>query len=206
MAYAKEQWIPLPGDGEVWPRAVATTGRDVSVVLRNGAPAILLSPGRHDVRGGFAWDERPATLAVPRESGLLSLTVDGQRIVLPRISDQGVWLGRGEQVAKARDTLVTNVYRRLDDDVPTRLLTVFEIDVAGTVREERMGPVLPEDFVPLSLASELPVQLSPDGGLRVQVRPGAWRVTLGARARGVVDRVTLPQPANNLPDQEVWAY
>ncbi|MDE0421574.1 MAG: hypothetical protein OXK76_11910 [Gammaproteobacteria bacterium] len=204
--YAKEQWIPLPGDGEVWPRAVATTGGDVSVVLRDGVPAILLSPGRHDVRGSFAWDERPATLAVPRESGLLSLTVDGQRITLPRSSDQGVWLGQGEEVEKAQDTLVTKVYRRLDDDVPTRLLTVFEIDVAGTVREERIGPVLPEGFVPLSLASELPVQLSPDGEVRVQVRPGTWLITLGARAPDVVESVTLPQPADNLPDQEVWAY
>ena len=204
--YAKEQWIPLPGDGDVWPRTVTTAGGDEAVVLRNGVPAILLSPGRHDVRGSFAWDERPATLAVPRESGLLSLTVDGERIVLPRSSDQGVWLGQDEQVEKAQDALVTNVYRRLDDDVPTRLLTVFEIDVAGTVREERIGPVLPEGFVPLSLTSELPVQLSPDGELRVQVRPGTWLITLGARASGVVESVTLPQPADNLPDQEVWAY
>ena len=204
--YSKEQWIPLPGNGDVWPHAVATTGGDVAVVLRNGVPAVLLSPGRHDVRGSFAWDERPATLAVPRESGLLSLTVDGERIVLPRSSDQGVWLGQGEQVEKAQDALVTNVYRRLDDDVPTRLQTVFEIDVAGTVREERIGPVLPEGFVPLSLTSELPVQLSPDGELRVQVRPGTWLITLKARALGVVESVTLPQPADNLPDQEVWAY
>ena len=204
--HAKEQWIPLPGDREVWPRTVATADGDVSVVQRNGVPTVLLSPGRHDVRGSFAWDERPATLAVPRESGLVSLTVDGERIVLPRSSDQGVWLGQGAEVEKAEDTLATNVYRRLDDDVPTRLLTVFEIDVAGTVREERFGPVLPEGFVPLSLASELPVQLSPDGDLRVQVRPGTWLITLGARASGVVESVTLPLPANNLPDQEVWAY
>ena len=204
--YAMEQWIPLPGDGDIWPREVATGGANVETVLRDGVPAVLLSAGRHRIRGTFAWDERPTTLAVPRESGLLSLTVDGQRIVLPRRSDQGVWLGQGEQVETALDALETNVYRRLDDDVPTRLLTVFEIHVAGTVREERIGPVLPQGFVPLSLSSDLPVQLAPDGDLRVQVRPGTWLITLGARAPGVVDSVTLAQGANNLPDQEVWAY
>ena len=204
--HAKEQWIPLPGDGDIWPGAVATADGDVAVVLRNGVPAVLLSPGRYDVRGSFAWDERPATLAVPRESGLLELTVDGQRIVLPRRSDQGVWLGQGEQVEEALDALETNVYRRLEDNVPTRLLTVFEIHVAGTVREARIGPALPEGFVPISLASELPTQLSPDGDLRVQVRPGTWLITLAARSSGVVESVTLPQGMNNLPDQEVWAY
>lgn len=204
--YAKEQWIPLPGDGEVWPRAVATGGDDVAVVLRNGVPAVRLSPGTHDIRGGFAWDERPATLAVPGESGLLSLTVDGQRIVLPKRSEHGVWLGQGEQAETALDGLQTNVYRRVEDEVPTRLLTMFEIHVAGTVREERIGPVLPAGFVPLSLTSELPVQLSPGDDLRVQVRPGTWLITLGARASGVVESVTLAQGASNLPDQEVWAY
>ena len=204
--YAKEQWIPLPGDEDHWPRAVATGGGDVAVVLRNGVPAVLLSPGRHDIRGGFGWVERPATLAVPRESGLLSLTVDGQRIVLPKRSERGVWLGQGEQAETALDELETNVYRRVEDEVPTRLLTMFQIDVAGTVREERIGPVLPEGFVPLSLTSELPAQLSPDGDLRVQVRPGTWLITLGARASGVVESVTLAQGASNLPDQEVWAY
>ena len=204
--YAKAQWIPLPGDGDVWPRAVSTAGGELAVVLRNGVPAVLLSPGRHDIRGGFAWDERPATLALPREAGLLRLTVDGQRVVLPRRSDLGVWLGQDEQAEEALDTLETNVYRRIEDDVPTRLLTVLEIHVAGTVREERIGPALPEGFVPLSLASELPAQLAPDGDLRVQVRPGTWLITLAARGSGVVESVTLAQGGNNLPGQEVWAY
>ena len=114
--------------------------------------------------------------------------MDGQRIVLPRRSDRGVWLGEAEQAEKALDTLETNVYRRIDDEVPTRLFTVFEIHVAGTVREERIGPALPDGFVPLSLSSDLPVQLSPVGDLRVQVRPGTWLITLGARAARVVDR------------------
>ena len=59
--YAMEQWIPLPGDGDIWPRAVATGGANVESVLRDGVPAVLLPPGRHDIRGAFAWDERPVT-------------------------------------------------------------------------------------------------------------------------------------------------
>ena len=204
--HGDEQWVPLPGSGKIWPRQVTVAGSGVEVVLRDGVPSIRLQPGKHQLNGAFAWDERPAMLDVPRQSGLLALTVDGQRIVLPRRTDQGLWLGGGETTDAVQDQLSTNVYRLVADDVPTRLETVFEITVAGKVREELIAPALPEGFVPLSLDGELPVRLSPDGDLEIQVRPGTWRVTLKARALDVVDSLTLPQGESNLPGTEVWSY
>ncbi len=204
--HGDEQWVPLPGSGKVWPRDVTAARRDVEVLLRDGVPSIRLQPGRHAVRGTFAWDERPATLEVPGMSGLLALTVDGQRVALPVRTDQGLWLGEGKVPEAVPDELSTKAFRRIADDVPTRLETVFEITVAGTVREELIAPALPEGFVPLSLQGELPLRLSPDGDLQIQVRPGTWRVTLKARASGVADSVTLPQGVSNLPDTEIWSY
>ena len=190
----------------MWPRDVTAARRDVEVVLRDGVPSIRLQPGRHAVSGTFAWDERSATLEVPGMSGLLALTVDGQRIELPVRPDQGLWLGEGKVPEAVQDELSTKVFRRIADDVPTRHETVFEITVAGTVREELIAPALPEGFVPLSLEGELPLRLSPDGDLQIQVRPGTWRVTLNARASGVADSVTLPRGESNLPDSEIWSY
>lgn len=208
--YGDDQWVPLPGDEKVWPRDVTVGRKRAEVVLHDGSPSIRLTPGRHRIGGAFAWDERPAALEVPGQIGLLALTVDGQRIALPRRTDQGLWLGEGEPTEAIMDELSMNVFRRIADDVPTRLESVFEINVAGTVREERFAPALPEGFVPLSLESELPVRLSPDGapggGLEAQVRPGTWRITLLARAAGVTDSVTMSQGVSNLPATEIWSY
>jgi hypothetical protein len=86
--------------------------------------------------------------------------------------------------------------------VATRLY----LEVAGSVREELIGPVLPEGFVPLAINSELPARLEPDGNLRLQVRPGSWEVSLLARGDGVLNSISLRSPLHNLPDSEIWSY
>ncbi len=204
--YGDQQWVPLPGDAKVWPRDVTTDGDATEVILRQGAPAIRLAPGRYRVDGAFAWGERPAALAVPFQSGLFDLVVDGKRISLPRRRAGNVWLGDGEGSERVEDALRVVVHRRIEDEVPTRLETVIQFDVSGSVREERFGPALPDGFVPLSLNSELTARLEADGDLRVQVRPGAWNIVVHARARGVLASVAMPTPERNLPAAEIWSY
>jgi hypothetical protein len=92
------------------------------------------------------------------------------------------------------------------DDVPTRLTTRMVIQVSGGVREELFGPMLPEGFVPLTINSQLPARLEPDGNLRVQVRPGSWEIVITARGGAVSDSVTMRAPEKNLPDTEIWSY
>jgi len=204
--YGEAQWVPLPGEAAVWPGEVASGRRDVEVVLRDGVPMIRLAPGRHQVTGVFSWDTLPTSLPVPKQTGLLTLTVDGQVIRLPRRTEQGVWLGVGERAEAVEDKLTVNVYRRIEDQVPTRLETIFELEVTGTVREESITPALPTGFVPLSLASELPARVTPVGSLQVQVRPGSWRIGLNARGPGVLEDIAAPQPEDDLWTEEVWGY
>ena len=209
--FSAPQWVPLPGDVRTWPRTVtvAPSGRTaapVEVVLRDGAPSVFLAPGRHRVAGAFAWPVRPAALAVPAASGIVALAVDGVAIDRPRREAGRLWLGAGEQAAESQDALDVRVYRRVEDDVPTWLRTVFAVDVSGRVREETLGPALPEGFVPLGLESALPALLDPDGDLRVQVRPGQWEIVLRARAPDVQARVVLPTERRNLPAFEIWSY
>ena len=202
--YGTEQWVALPGDAEHWPRDVIRDGQPASLVLRDGRPALRLVPGEHRIAGRFAWRERPPKLAVPPETGLVALAVDGVRVALPR-RDDGLWLGAASTEPKAEDALAVKVFRRLADDVPTRLATHLHLDVSGGVREELLSPVLPPGFVPLALQSDLPARLE-DGALRLQVRPGFWEVTVDARADDVLADVAVPAPERTMPATEVWGY
>ncbi|MDX1508174.1 MAG: hypothetical protein R3358_07825, partial [Woeseiaceae bacterium] len=204
--FAEDAWIALPGDANYWPDRVTVNGAAATVVEHQGVPGVRLGPGSHRLQGRFEWDERPGILSIPAGSGLVALTVNGQRIARPEFNRNGVFLGERERETQARDSVQLQVYRMLWDNVPTRLVTTLQIDVSGSVREELFGPVLPEGFVPLAINSELPARLEADGQLRVQVRPGRWQVSLLARAPGVLDEVTLPAAETNLPDSEIWSY
>lgn len=209
--FAAAQWVALPGGERAWPRQVtAATGgateRPLEVVLREGAPSVRLPPGQHRLSGVFAWGERPVALAVPDASGVVALTVDRRALVRPRVEDGRLWLGEAEAAEAAADTIDVRVFRLVADDVPTRLETVFAVDVSGSVREEAFGPALPAGFLPLAVESELPALLEPEGDLRIQVRPGQWRIRIDARAPEVQDAVALPTERRNLPDIETWSY
>ena len=209
--FAAAQWVALPGGERAWPRQVAaTTGgateRRLEVVLRNDAPSVRLPPGQHRVSGVFAWGERPVALAVPDASGVVALTVDGRSLARPRVEEGRLWLGEAEAAEAAADTIDVRVFRLVADDVPTHLETVFAVDVSGSVREEAFGPALPPGFLPLAVESDLPTLLEPAGDLRVQVRPGQWRIRIDARAPEVEDDVALPTERRNLPDIETWSY
>ena len=204
--YGEEQWLALPGDASHWPHEVTVNGQSAEVLAPKGAPSVRLAPGSYRIAGRFEWDERPGVLALPTDVGLIALTVDGNSIARPEIGRKGVFLGERRRETQARDSVTTQVYRLVADDVPTRLVTILQIDIAGGVREELFGPVLLTDFVPLTLDSQLPARLEADGNLRVQVRPGRWQITLDGRAPGVLDEISLAPPGANLPTTEIWSY
>ncbi len=203
---ATDAWLPLPGDTAYWPDRVTANGSAVIVVLRDGVPSIRVAPGRYRVAGRFDWDERPGVLRVPPQSGLVTLSVNGERVSRPDVNRNGVFLGEREREAQARDAVSSQVYRLVADDIPAWLVTELQIEVSGSVREELFGPILPDGYVPVSIDSQLPARLEADGKLRLQVRPGRWRVSLTARAPGVVDSVVMPAGETNLPDTEIWSY
>jgi len=206
IVYADEQWLPLPGDVAYWPHQVTANGRNVAVVARDNVPSINLGPGNYRITGSFEWDERPGVLRVPARVGLVSLTVNGQDIARPERTGAGVFLGERQRETQTRDALETQVYRLISDSVPTRLTTQLRITVSGSVREELLGPLLPDGFIPLAIGSQLPARLEPDGNLRLQVRPGSWVIDVSARGPQVLDAVTLSAAEQNLPASEIWSY
>lgn len=78
-----ETWVTLPGSKKFWPQQVTVNNRLVTVIEKNARPAIKLAAGNHTIRGQFFWDYLPNNLAIPDDTGLLSLTINNQAIAVP---------------------------------------------------------------------------------------------------------------------------
>ena len=203
----REALVPLPGDAGAWPEEVQADGRPAPVVSQKGVASVLLGAGHHAVAGRFVWRSQPSLLSVPRETGLLSLAVNGEPVPFPRRDESGrLWLrGPAEQGAE-ESRLEMDVYRRVIDEVPLVLVTHLELDVSGRAREVLLGPVLPEGFVPLALESALPARLEPDGRLRLQLRAGRFELELAARHVGPVAALSPPRAEPPWAPEEVWVF
>jgi hypothetical protein len=207
----KKSWVALPGDVKAWPQEVKVDGKAAVVAAPSGGddddlPRVLLLPGEHTVSGSFSWDDLPESLAVPSETGLLSLAVRGTRLVLPARDDEGrVLLGKNAAKVEA-DVLDMTVHRQLSDSIPVVLTTRIQLRVSGRGREVTLGRALPDGFVPMSIDAKVPARVEADGRVRVQVRPGTWEVMLTARHEGPVTAIKRPAPDGEWPPEEVWAF
>ena len=199
-----DSWVALPGDLDHWPLGVELDGKLAPLVARDGIPFVRLAPGSHALTGSWSWDARPETLTIPRETALLDLTVDGARVAQPERPDGRLALGEQRSAAEPRQ-LDLQVYRLLEDAEPMRLETRLRIRAAGDSREESLGRVLPEGFLPLSLESPLPARLGNDGVLHVQVRPGSFELILQARQGEPATRFRIPA-AGSVAHEEVWSF
>ncbi len=136
-------WLPLPGSNQVWPIRVLSNGQPVPVVEFEGRPGVKLAAGRYELRGEFAWEQIPQKIAIPQQVGMLSLTIDEQAVAIPNWDQSGhVWLKRTADVEVA-DSVTVQVYRAIQDGIPTWLHTDIELTVSGKSREEELGWVLP---------------------------------------------------------------
>ena len=200
-------WVALPGSTERWPLGVKVGGKLAAVVERDGAPSVELEAGEHAVSGAFAWDTLPEALPIPKETGLLELSVRGRRVPNPHRDDEGrVWLER-ESRGSEPEVLELVVYRRVTDEIPLIVTTRLELRVSGKNREVLLGRALPAGLVPVSVQGPLPARLEPDGRLRLQVRPGTHTLTIVARHEGPAAALGRPEPGGPWSDRdEVWVF
>jgi hypothetical protein len=202
-----EGMVRLPGDDKHWPLDVLVDGRPAAVV-GSSEPTLMLAPGEHQVTGVFRWDSIPEALAVPQDTGLVKLTINQKSITLPERDADGRIVFRQETAGKgsADDNLEIQVFRNLIDDVPYRLVTLLRLNIAGRSREVVVGPVLPQDFSPISLKSGLPVKMRPDGKLAIQLRAGQWTVEMTGRSSGAQKEIKRPVTDATWPEEEVWVF
>lgn len=201
-----ESWVTLPGDRDAWPLQVRVDGAPAAVLEHGHAPVLRLDDGDHVIAGSLRWNERPARLPVPAAIALIDLTVDGVAIAQPERDANGITLGQAAAPQRAADALNVRVFRKLADGTPPMLQTQLTLRVAGSAREQLLGPALPPGFVATALSGDLPARLEPDGRLRVQLRPGTWTLALDARGTAPLAKVTFKAPPAPWPQQEIWSY
>ncbi|MGR8932824.1 MAG: hypothetical protein ACU837_00370 [Gammaproteobacteria bacterium] len=206
-----ESWVQLPGDADYWPQQVTLDNQPAQVLERYGSPALYLPAGNYRIAGVLLWDALPETLALPPDSGLIALTVEGRDIPLPHLKDGRLWIkssaAAGAQLPQdVQNKVELQVFRRIIDDVPLQIVTRIDMDVSGMPREIKLPPPLLADFIPMRLYSPLPARLEADGQLLLQVRPGHWHIELLARHAQPVLQLPLPNIAAPWPDEEVWAF
>ncbi|MGH8090918.1 MAG: hypothetical protein ACREO6_05660, partial [Rudaea sp.] len=198
--------VYLPGDAQHWPQQVTVNAQAQPVLEHGSEPALWLTPGNYTIKGTIPWRERPQTLTVPENIGLIALSVDGKPVAQVQRDGGEVTLGRGAATARQADHIDVRVFRKLADGVPARLTTQIMLAVSGQAREETLGPVLPEGYAPLSIAGDWPARVDADGKLHVQVQPGNTTLTLQARALAPLTGVTAHLAPAPWPKQEIWSY
>jgi hypothetical protein len=198
--FAPESTVDLPGQLEAWPREVRANGRLLPVVGSGAGPQVRLPIGRFMVQGSFAWREMPQSLFVPPNVGTVAAILDGKALEWPDANGR-LWLRRSIEAPLEADTLMVRVYRRIDDEIPVRVMTQLVLTAGGRPREVLLAAALLPDFVALSLDSPLPARLQPDGSLRVQLRAGTWTLAVEGRSHGPVAALASPGGRD-----EIWSF
>ena len=203
----EEAWLPLPGSVEYWPHDVMTDNQPALLAHRGDVPHVVLQPGEHTVRGRFTWSRLPESLAVPPAIALLDLRARGRAVAFPRRQADGLlWLQGARSEETNEDRLAMEVHRRIDDGVPVVVTTRLRLRVSGRSREMDIGVPLTPGTEPVSLTSSLPARLDQEGHLRVQLRPGEWTITLGARSSAPSAEIVAPQAEAPWPEEEIWVF
>ena len=58
----------------------------------------------------------------------------------------------------------------------------------------------------MEISSKLPLRLEPDGTIKVQIRPGNWKIKIFSRHDGPVNELGMEQIAATWADFEIWVF
>ena len=198
--------VPVPGKEGQWPQDVTVNGQPWPVLSGEQGPLVRLPAGSHRIDGAFTWREMPEVLRVPPEIALVELSLDGQAVSSPRRDEDGtLWL-RGRQRGDLEDHVEVEVFRRSGRRRPMRVETELSVRASGRARELNLGRVLLPDATPTNVRSELPVRLSPDGSLVLQVHAGTFSLRVTSVLPGAPEGLTAPEVEDPWPPQETWVW
>ncbi len=202
-----QTWLPLPGDEKYWPQNVTVDGRPAAVVLHDGVPAIFVEKGRYFLSGEFKWGQLPQSFPVPRLSGLISLKVNGEKVAAPFLDETGrLWIQKRDTPIlgqKRENLLEVRIFRLIEDDLPFTITTLVRLTVAGETRREQISAALLKGSQPLRITSPLPVKLSENQDLWVEVRPGQWEIRLLSLIHSPVSELG---PLEAPYGEEIWSF
>lgn len=201
-------WIVLPGDTRYWPQAVSIDQKPAIVIAHQGKPALWLPAGHYQIKGEYRWDKLPEGLAIPAETGLIQLSLNGQAISHPHIEHGTLWLSSSlsKDMTDQQNSLDMQVFRQIIDDNPLQVITRLELNVSGKPREITLPHALLPEFIPIKLDSPLPARIEADGRLLMQIRAGRWSIELQARHPQSLNQLDLAVKDSAWPETELWAF
>lgn len=196
--------VALPGEAARWPQDVKADGKPLAVAEADGHPVAQLEPGRHTLEGSIPWKDMPQDLLLPKGVGSVALVVDGAQVNRAPDAEGRVWLKQAQQQAQSTDAYTVHTARLVDDQVPLRVTTHYDISISGKAREIELPAALLPGLVPEALRGALPARLQDGGKLLVQGRPGNWSVEISGRLMSPVQALTLPQATAS--PEEIWSF
>jgi ABC-type amino acid transport system permease subunit len=188
---------------------VLLNGEPLPVLEQNQIPYAIVPPGEHIITGQWQWQELPDNIALDTSYGLVSLRLNGEAVANPTIDNSNrLWLNTGASEAQSsqKNSAQVRVVRLLSDSIPSMLTTTIFLDVSGEALELMMGPAVLDDFIVTELASPLPARIERDGQLRVQVKPGSWRINIISRYQGVANSLSRGTSQGLWPENEIWSF
>lgn len=203
----KAGWLPLPGSAKHWPQEVTVNGKKTAVTVKNGKPSIYARPGSKLIKARLIWDHLPESLDIPVSTGIVSLHIADKQVTFPDLENGKLWIRQRSHSAekKEEDRITFRVFRHINDTIPMKVTTFLQMEVSGKQREINIGNPLLGGFIPLQLNSKLPARLESDG-LRLQVRPGRWNVSLLSRHPASLESLQLVPNVKTWPTREVWVF
>lgn len=201
-----ESWITLPGDNKMWPQKVRVNDRLRPVVSHNNKPALHLKKGHYRISGDFNWQQRPKSLSIPRETGIVKLKIDNKTVKLPDFRNGKLWLKTTDVRSQQNNRLDLQVYRKITDTIPLRVTTHIKLDVSGQQREVTLNGALLDGFRASAINSLLPSKIDQNGQLKLQIRPGQWTVEVNAFTPEQLTSIPLASSEEKVwPKNEIWA-
>lgn len=202
----RDSWVPLPGDNLTWPLVVSVNGQNAMIQNRNQKPYVWLKRGTAKIIGYWKWQQQPQRMFIPPLVANLELTLNGNKIHFPAISNNQLHFAERNEAQTQADELDIRVYRLLNDDHPMRLITQLHMEVSGRVREVNLGKALPVGFNPIVVDGELPAFYNAASELIVQLRPGSWTMQLSSFAPASLNEFRFTRTTELWPAQEIWSF
>lgn len=198
-----ESWITLPGDMSNWPVEVTVNKKTRPVINHYNKPALLLPKGNYRIKGKFTWQQQPGFISIPKETGLISLNINNKPVLTPDLRNGKLWLKTTvTKTQKKNNRLEIQVFRKVSDTIPLQIDTRIKLDVSGQQREIILQGAILNGFRASAINSYLPAQLEKNGGLKIQVRPGQWNITVSAINTQQLTSIKLDKISTTDPDKK----
>ncbi len=207
----RERVVALPGGEGQWPIDVGVGKQPLAVLAASdGAPVVQLAAGTHRIEGRIRFGRRPESLRVPGDvARIFALGERGARAPIERAGEgvvtlRSVGATEDEEDERGADSVSFEVVRRIEDGVPVRIVTHLLMRVGGRSRAVSLGRALVEGSVPSAVESTVPIQVTPEGDVVVQVESGTHQIRISALVADPRAPLAAPKLPAPWPEREIW--